>query len=667
MSKIPYNKPMIITNKRNGWFWTVAEYVTYIFIVIFPFISYKVFLYNGTSIRSTLLIAATTILGILFCISLFRKGATLSIPKSPVFLAAATYLLFVIVSGLHGLNPGLSFWSVATRTTGIWYLLNLGLLTYLLWGIFSDKVRQGRFILTLSLSTAFYSLFSLFSAEGFNIFFKNFTNDGFTFGNSTFAGMYIFGAFLLSLYYLVQSEKKTWWMYALPVVIIANPYILSGNLWGEARASALAVFLSVPTFLIFWGISKVKDTKKKKITAYSLLVITIVAIGISALSLFSHEGYLRKAYLSQATQARPLVWEMSEKVIAEKPYLGWGIDNFERVFENNYDNRLLQDEYGGEPWFDRAHNVFIDQTVDNGFIGLFFYLLMYIVIGLSLIYVTLTSVHKKDRILAAIILAYLPLHLIELQTAFDTSISYVMGAVMIALAAVLYDRTREDVIKKDNEWEIPVVAKYFVSGLLLIALLWSFFWGLVPFIRTQLANGYIRTVGSAELRIPVYGRLFRTPVDKHAFLWRTVTDFQRGISQNPKVLLDKPLTENLKKEILLFEEEYKDYVEKNPEHFRAKLNLADTLIYERLFGINNLQEAQDILDSAIVQVPDSPQPYWMKAVGYIYMKKFDLAREYAQKGLALNPDIKQSQDVVKYVETSIKNFPEIELYFFRQI
>ncbi|MES3031554.1 MAG: O-antigen ligase family protein [Patescibacteria group bacterium] len=658
---------MIITNKRDSWFWNTTEYALSIFIILFPFITYKVFLYTGTSVRSTALILLATILGIAFCISLFKKGTSLSFPKSPVFLAIGLYIVFVIISAFQGLNPATSFWSVATRTTGIWYLINLGFIIYILWGLFSDRARQKKLILVTILSTAFFSFLTLWSSDGLNIFFKNFGNDGFTFGNSTFAGMYIFGAFLLSIYYLLQSEKKKWWMYALPIIIIANPYILGSHFLGEARSSSLAVFLSVVGLLALWGISKIKDPKKKTVTSYSVFGLIILGIALSTFSLFSDDGYLRKAYLSQATQARPLVWDMSEKVIGQKPYFGWGIDNFERVFENNYDNRLLQDEYGGEPWFDRAHNVFIDQTVDNGFVGLSFYLLIYITIALCLIHVTLKSLNKNDRTLASIILVYLPLHILELQTAFDTSISYVMIALLIALSAVLYDRTREQITKKDNEWNLPVAAKYIVSGLILIFFFWSLFWGLVPFVRTQLANGYIRTVGSAEMRMPVYERLFATPVDKHAFLWRTVTDFQRGISQNPKVLLDKPLTENLKKEILLFEEEYKDYVAKNPEHFRAKLNLADTLIYERLFGINHLQEAQDILDSAIAQVPQAPQPYWMKAVGYVYMKKFDLAREYAQKGLALNPDIKGSQDIVKYVDTSIKNFPEIDLYFFRQI
>ena len=83
--------------------------------------------------------------------------------------------------------------------------------------------------------------------------------------------------------------------------------------------------------------------------------------------------------------------------------------------------------------------------------------------------------------------------------------------------------------------------------------------------------------------------------------------------------------------------------------------------------MNKLEEAQTVLDTAITLMPQSPQPYWMKAVAYIYMRKFPLAREYAKKALELNPKITQSEAVAKYVEDSIKTFPEIDLFFFKQI
>lgn len=560
--------------------------------------------------------------------------------------------------------------------SGIWYLLNLGILIYILWGLCSDRTRQNKIILITILSTTLYSFLAFLSPEGIKILFKGYSSEAFTFGNSSFAAMYIFGAFILSLYYLFQSENKKWWMYVIPLVLLINPNIINSKIWsgdlsagfvGQARASTYVIILSILFIFIIWLISKIKNTKIRSHTTYSIFGVSVVLLVISAFSLLSHDGVLRKVYLDQATGARPLIWEMSEKVISQKPYLGWGPDNFERIFELNYDNRLLQDEYGNEAWFDRAHNVFIDQLVDHGFIGLVLYVSLYLITVITLIHTTLKSKNKNDRVLASMLIVYFSLHLVELQTAFDTTISYPMIAIMIALSVVLYDRTRSEDVKIDNEWDINNWSKYSLASLLIIFCLWSLIGGWVPMVRTETTNGYMRIIGSSEKRIEAYPVLFASPVDKHSFLWRMSTDFQKGISENPKILEDASKVDVFKKEILVFENGYREYIKENPSHFRSRLNLADMLIYQRLFGIDKLKEAQLVLDEAIKMVPQAPQAYWMKAVGYIYMKKFDLAREYANKGLALNPQIKQSQNVVKYVETSIKNFPEIDLYFFRQI
>lgn len=462
----------------------------------------------------------------------------------------------------------------------------------------------------------------------------------------------------------------------LPVVLVINPNIINRGVWfgdfsgglvGEARASAYVIFFSIFALLVVWVISKIKVQKTKIVVVYSLFGLSLLVGALSTFSLLSHDGLLRKVYLSQATAARPIVWEMSEKSIFERPFFGWGADNFERVFESHYDNRLLQDENGNEAWFDRAHNVFIDQAIDNGIVGLTLYILAYLVILLSLVQVFLFSVDANDRTLASVLLVYFPLHFIELQTAFDTTISYPMFAFMAVCAAVLYGRTVSIQKNKTTEWVVGTKTKYVLAVLLLGFCSWSFVAGWYPFVRAEIANGYIRTVGSPEDRIPAYADLFGSTVDNHAFLWRTSTDFQRGIAANPSIL-DKPeKVRGLEKEIVILEGGYREYVKNNPNSFRPRLNLADILIYQRLFGVDKLKEAQSVLDDAIKLAPQSPQPYWMKAVGYIYMRNFPLAREYSKKALALNPKIKQSQNVVKYVEDSIKTFPEIDLFFFSQI
>lgn len=665
----------MITAKKESFFWTFLEYCTYAFFVLYPFVNYGSYLYTGSTTRAINIILTSILFGIGFACWLFRKKSYITFTVSPIFIAILVYFLSLFISSLVGLDLTTSFWSVATRMTGLWYFIHLGLFMIFLSAVIINSARHTRLITLIVFSIAFYSVLSFLGPEGIGFLFKGYPRDGFTFGNSSFAGMYIFGSFLLSLYYLYQSEVKKWWMYLLPFLILINPNIINRDVWfgqfsqgiaGEARASSYVIALSLIGIVFIWLISKIKDRKIKSRVSYSLFGMGILIMVVAAFSLLSPEGYLRKVYLSQSTAARPLVWEISQKSIAQHPLLGWGTDNFERAFEINYDNRLLQQEYGNEAWFDRAHNVFIDQLVDNGFIGLGVYILVYIVIIFSLLYTTLNAEGKNDRVFASLLIIYFTLHLMELQTAFDTSISYVMVVFMIVSAAVLLYRTLEPKNKKYS-LVIQGKSKYVIAVVLLIFFSWSLVKGAIPFIRAQITNGAIRTAGSPEKRIPMYDTLLASPVDPHALLWRTATDFQRGIAENPKVLEDPKKVAALKKEMVILEEGYRKYIEEYPQHFRARLNLADILIYQRLFGIDKLAEAQQVLDSAITLVPQSPQSYWMKAVGYIYMKKFDLAKEYAKKAYDLNPKIVESENIVKYVDTSIKNFPDIDLYFFRQI
>lgn len=650
-------------------------YLFCLFFAVFPFLNYSSFLYFPTTTRSITVVGLAGLLGLVCGVILLWEKSRLLIIKAPIFLVIGLGLISIILAGWWGLDWHNTFWSVTTRMTGIWYLLNLGLIMWLLWLVLEDPIKAKQLILIVVISTALYSVLAWSGPEGINWFFKNYSNDGFTFGNSTFAGMYLFGAFLLALYYVLQAETKRWWMYVLPVILVINPYIINHQVWsgnfsnglvGEARASAYVIGLSLVGLALLWAISKIKSVVLKAKVSYALFVLALLTFMVATWSLLLPGGYLRGVYLDQASAARPLVWELSEKAIKERPYLGYGSDNFERVYEVYYDNRLLQDEYGVEAWFDRAHNIFIDQLLDNGLIGLIIYLLAYVVIIWSLIYVALNNKKKDDRLLAGLLILYFPLHLAELQTAFDTSISYPMLALLTVLAAILWDRTFYGQDKK-GFWVAPNYIKYLVAVTTLIFSFWSLFFGVVPFVLSGWANGYIRTIGSSEKRLPIYPTLLGSPIDRQAILWRTATDFERGISENPKVLDQPAKVENLKKELALLVANYQGYVKQNPTNFRAHLNLADVLIYSRLFGVDHLAEAQTVLDQAISIVPQSPQPYWMKSVAYIYMGKFDLARDYAKKGLALNPNITQSQVVVTYVENSIKTFPEIDLFFFTQI
>jgi len=341
----------------------------------------------------------------------------------------------------------------------------------MLWAVIAEEKKHHTLILGVILSTALYSVLDLFGKDGLGWFFKDSLTEALTFGNTTFAAMYIFGAFLLSLYYLFQSEDKKWWMYLLPVVLVINPNTLDREVWsgdfshiaGAAQATSYVIILSIVALLGIWRISKIRSMQLRSRVSYALFGVGLFAAALTSFSLLSPDGFLRGEYLERSTAARPLVWMMSERAIAERPYFGWGADNFERVFEQNYDNRLLQDEYGNEAWFDRAHNVFIDQMVDNGIIGLLLYFAVYLVTILALIYTALNAAVRRDRIFASVLIVYFSLHIAELQTAFDTSISYPMLAFMFVSAAVLLHRARPSPLFNVNH-----MIAYGVGAILLV-------------------------------------------------------------------------------------------------------------------------------------------------------------------------------------------------------
>jgi O-antigen ligase/tetratricopeptide (TPR) repeat protein len=71
---------------------------------------------------------------------------------------------------------------------------------------------------------------------------------------------------------------------------------------------------------------------------------------------------------------RKLNWGMAWKGVQEKPLLGWGQENYGLVF-NKYFNPGM---YGQEPWFDRVHEVLLDQMIAGGILGLIAYLLIHL-------------------------------------------------------------------------------------------------------------------------------------------------------------------------------------------------------------------------------------------------------------------------------------------------
>ncbi len=667
---------MFIENKKSG-FITFLEYGIYSFFAIFPFFIFKSFLYQGSSSRFLLLTLFTAVFVIGLAFYLFNQKNKFSFLKSPILLAFGVYLVYLFICAILGADFATSFWSRAERTSGLFYLTHLAVFILFLVQIVSERESREKLIKVVLFTSAVYSFFSLLGPQGFDLIFKTSPYDGFMFGNSSFAAMYLLGAFLLSIYYLFSKTKKEieWYEYLLPFLIVLNPFLLNtrggytgiSSILGGAKASSMALFASIGILLFIFLISKIKNIKTRNILGISFFVVSILTLHFTIYSLLADNGFVRKIYEKESTLARPLVWDIAKESINEKPLTGWGGDNFTVAFQENFDNRILTEQYGNEPWFDRAHNIVLDQGIDTGYVGVTLYFILYIVLFISLLYVLFKTKNREDVILASVLITYFFVHLLELQTAFDTTISYVMLGLMLALSVYLFNKVRNENTVNTNHILMGDKCKYAIGSILMLSFGWSLFFGTLPFWGIQNVNGEIRTVGSAEKRIPLYEKLFNTKVDRAGVLWRISTDFQKGIAEDTKILENPEKVKFLVEELGVITKGYEEYVTNNPNHFRTHLNLADMYIYHLLFGVNKLNEADMVLDKAISLSAKHPQPYWMKSVISLYRRDFVKAREYVQKAKEINPESVETKRLEKYIEESIKTFPEIELYFFNQI
>ncbi len=124
-----------------------------------------------------------------------------------------------------------------------------------------------------------------------------------------------------------------------------------------------------------------KKDKRVRIISGSILgaiiLVVLVFIGIKDTDFVQKSPVLTRfasiSWSETKTQARSYIWPMAVTGWKEHPILGWGQENFNYVFNKNYDPRM----YSQEQWFDHAHNTVLDWLVAGGILGLLAYLSLF--------------------------------------------------------------------------------------------------------------------------------------------------------------------------------------------------------------------------------------------------------------------------------------------------
>ena len=222
------------------------------------------------------------------------------------------------------------------------------------------------------------------------------------------------------------------------IIALAYPYRVLPILFTflifqtQTRGTILGLIGGLLLSLAIYALLAEKKAIRSKIASASVIVLIIV-IGIvfwtnrDSSIVKNNEVLNRLATISLSdvkTQARGYIWPMAVKGALERPLFGWGQENFNYIFNANYEPAM----YAQEQWFDRAHSVFLDWLVAGGIIGLLAYLALYVLLLTNIWKSSLTVAEKS--VLTGLVAGYF-IHNIFV---FDNIASYVMFFAILGFA-----------------------------------------------------------------------------------------------------------------------------------------------------------------------------------------------------------------------------------------
>jgi O-antigen ligase/tetratricopeptide (TPR) repeat protein len=393
--------------------------------------------------------------------------------------AVMLFVGVILVADLFGVNAYKSIWSNYERMEGFVLIAHLALYYFVLTGVLRTEMWWNRFWNVVLGSGVIMSLYGVGQLLGIvDINQGGVRVDG-TFGNASYFAIYlVFNIFLCAYMYMRNKELWMKWTYAgmavLHVIVLyftATRGAILGLIGGVALAGLLVAF-------------KEKENKKIRKWAYGVLIGIIVFVGLFILvrnvpfiknnQVLSRFTSLNIAELK--TQGRYFVWPMAMKGIAERPILGWGQENFNFVFNKNYNPQM----FGQEEWFDRTHNVILDWMIAGGIVGFLAYASLYV----ALLYVlwrknsTLTLAEKS--ICTGMIVAYV----FHNMFVFDNLFSYIFFFSLLAYVHSL------SVAHHHNEGEdhgkISIELKhYIIAPIVIIASVFTIYTVNIPALRAN--------------------------------------------------------------------------------------------------------------------------------------------------------------------------------------
>ncbi len=319
-------------------------------------------------------------------------GNQLFFRRNYIILALSGFFAVSFISAIFGIDFSRSFWGIGARMTGLFAELHFFAWLLVLVNSFSkhsghsDSKTYSGYGINLYNYLNFSFVISLIIAA--TAFYQNpdwhLTVYGLTiFNNPTFVAPYLTFHFFWGLYksifnFQFSIFKLKGWIFGAATALLGFVIFL-----GEIRGTILGLFLGLTVFGSGVIFAKLMGRRSRVLISVFFIAAIIGLAGIWFLresSFVQNTSALKRLTqisLNQATvKTRLWAWQSAFRGFKIHPFFGVGPENFNYVFNANYNPSLLKYSIG-ETWFDKPHNAFVEILAETGAISILAYILIW--------------------------------------------------------------------------------------------------------------------------------------------------------------------------------------------------------------------------------------------------------------------------------------------------
>lgn len=327
----------------------------------FPFITGKAFFFR---ILVEIAVAAWAVLALLD--KEYRPRV------SVIGVVAIGFVAWMFVADALALNAAKAFWSNFERMEGLVLLIHLLGFFFAAGSVLrAEKKWRAWFLTSLGVSVV-VSAYALLQLNGSFAIHQGSTRIDATLGNSAYVAIYFLFNVFIALW-LALTEQRSWLKWSLIALATLEGVLI---FFTETRGTIIGLVLALALTALLTALTAGKHARRAAAGAFALIVFLAGSFYLARNSDFIQQNHVlqRVASISLADgSTRFTIWNMAFKGVLERPLTGWGQEGFNYIFNKYYDPSLHRQE----PWFDRAHNAFIDWLTAGGVPAFLLYLSLF--------------------------------------------------------------------------------------------------------------------------------------------------------------------------------------------------------------------------------------------------------------------------------------------------